>query len=567
MAPNGHAASGRKSTHKSSDSSPVFWEDKHGHREFMDWKEANQNGPSPSYEEWVESQKMTGGLSLYYTALSMFEESDSTDEEAPPVKAKPQATKARGQVGRPKKTAAANGNGASRAAESATPSAVANSEDQSPSGKKKRKARKKPLSDEVIASASDEGETSKDLGASVPGAETATPTVPAIAVNGQRKSSTRKARKKPISEETISPEDELEDPMETTIDEVAASAIVSPLPVRSAPKSSTAATASETPKKSHILKLSTRKTPKTKTASEDSAIEGGAAEAGAHTEVTPTNVAEAIELNATFNRTVTPSASSKMAQDVDSAAASPDPTTASAGSTRRGLRTRKPAQQRPYYHDSQLFEDVEPTNGDAQESNNTSPTAEGRRASVASISRNIDDALLASLDEEAMALLQEETEPEPAKPKHFKGKGRAWKKEGSDEDEEFSLAAKKKAAKAAKLKAKGQIPKKRGRPRKSGRSEELIDEEDEDKEAVKRKRPPPRKSALSEEVIIESSEDEEVKEMEVEESTTPKYTPNKSYTPQGLPNSMSKDDIGTNGDAELGADDEPEPVSPSKKTA
>lgn len=78
MAPNGHAASGRKSTHKSSDSSSVFWEDKHGHREFMDWKEANQNGPSPSYEEWVESQKMTGGLSLYYTALSMFEESDST---------------------------------------------------------------------------------------------------------------------------------------------------------------------------------------------------------------------------------------------------------------------------------------------------------------------------------------------------------------------------------------------------------------------------------------------------------------------------------------------------------
>ena len=256
-----------------------------------------------------------------------------------------------------------------------------------------------------------------------------------------------------------------------------------------------------------------------------------------------------------------------MAQDIGSAAASPDPTTASAGSTRRGLRTRKPAQQRPYYHDSQLFEDVEPTNGDAQESNSTSPTAEGRRASVASISRNIDDALLASLDEEAMALLQEETEPEPAKPKHFKGKGRAWKKEGSDEDEEFSLAAKKKAAKAAKLKAKGQIPKKRGRPRKSGRSEELIDEEEEDKEAVKRKRPPPRKSALSEEVIIESSEGEEVKEMEVEESTTPKYTPNKSYTPQGLPKLMSKDDIGTNGDAELGTDDEPEVASPSKKTA
>lgn len=78
MAPNGHAASGKKGVRKSSEESPGFWEDKHGHREFMDWKEANQNGPFPSYEEWVESQKITGGLSLYYTALSMFEESDST---------------------------------------------------------------------------------------------------------------------------------------------------------------------------------------------------------------------------------------------------------------------------------------------------------------------------------------------------------------------------------------------------------------------------------------------------------------------------------------------------------
>jgi hypothetical protein len=67
------------------------------------------------------------------------------DEEAPPVKAKPQVAKARGQVGRPKKTASTNGNGLSRTAESATSTAVANSEDFSPSGKKRRKARKKPL--------------------------------------------------------------------------------------------------------------------------------------------------------------------------------------------------------------------------------------------------------------------------------------------------------------------------------------------------------------------------------------------------------------------------------------
>ncbi|KAH8644191.1 hypothetical protein IG631_01655 [Alternaria alternata] len=535
MAPNGHQASAKKGIHKSSDSSSVFWEDKHGHREFMDWKEANQNGPFLSYEEWVESQKKSGGLSLYYTALRMFEDSDSTDEEAPPVKAKPQVAKARGQVGRPKKTASTNGNRLSRTAESATSTAVANSEDFSPSGKKRRKARKKPL-----------------------------------------------------SEETISPDDELEDPMETTIDEVSASAIASPLPVRSAPKSPAPVPTSDSPKKSHILKLSTRKTPKktnfvsvfsetpvhfaNMVKPEGSTTEGGAVVEEDPTQATPSDTVSVAEAGIIVNTNVTPKVNGKIAQDTDSTAASPDPTTASAGSTRRGLRTRKPAQQRPYYHDSQLFEDVEPTNGDAQDSSSTSPAAQGRRVSVASISKNIDDALLASLDEEAMALLQEETEPESAKPKHFKGKGRAWKKEGSDEDEEFSIAASmkaasKKAAKAARMKAKGQIPKKRGRPRKSGRSEELIDEEtDEDKDAVKRKRPPPRKSALSEEVIIDSSDEEEAKEMEVEESTTPKHTPNKSYTPQGLPKYISEADNGANGDPELGTGNELEVASPSKET-
>ena len=67
------------------------------------------------------------------------------DEEAPPVKAKPQAAKARGQVGRPKKSASTTGNGLWRTVSPATSTAVANSEDFSPSGKKRRKARKKPL--------------------------------------------------------------------------------------------------------------------------------------------------------------------------------------------------------------------------------------------------------------------------------------------------------------------------------------------------------------------------------------------------------------------------------------
>jgi hypothetical protein len=96
----------------------------------------------------------------------------------------------------------------------------------------------------------------------------------------------------------------------------------------------------------------------------------------------------------------------------------PDP---SAANTRRGLRNRKPAQQRPYYHDAQVFEEVE--------------TEE-------------------ELDSELEVVSREESLEAPplSKPKHFKGKGRAWKKDGSDEDEEFVTPKEKKAAKAAKAK-------------------------------------------------------------------------------------------------------------------
>ncbi|USP73114.1 hypothetical protein yc1106_00388 [Curvularia clavata] len=521
MAPNGHTASGKRGARKSCDAQSASWLDKHGFEEYEAWKEANPD-TRLLYDDWKDSNQNNSGLSLYYTTLHIFEESDSSDENGQPAKAKSQPTKQRGQIGRPRKSTTLNGNGPLRSAGTAAPTKATNLEESSPSAKKKRKARKKPLSEEIIASASDSDDAAKDPETSTPGAENATPSARTITItmNGKRKTSTRKARKKPISEETISPEDELDDPMDVTIDEVANSAIASPLPVRpvtnffAAPKSPATAPTSNPPKKSHILKLSTRKTPKKQETSEEFAS-GGMGQASASTQATPNTVGKGSQPSITINTNPTP----KSNVDPDSAAASPTSTSAP-GSTRRGLRTRKPAQQRPYYHDSQLFEDVEPRNGDANDHETTSsPVAQGRRVSIASISKNIDDALLASLDEEAMALLQDEPESEPARPKHFKGKGRAWKKEGSDEDEDYSQAGKKKAAKATKMKVKGQVPKKRGRPRKSGRSEELVGEDtDEDKENVKRKRSMPRKSALSEEIIQDSSDGgEEDREMGNEE--------------------------------------------------
>lgn len=89
---------------------------------------------------------------------------------------------------------------------------------------------------------------SEDLEVPTPAVETTTPSALAVTLNGRRKSGGRKPKKKPLvrcsspftvhksvtrmqSEETISPEDEEDDPMATN--GFATPAIASPLPVRS----------------------------------------------------------------------------------------------------------------------------------------------------------------------------------------------------------------------------------------------------------------------------------------------------------------------------------------------
>lgn len=151
-----------------------------------------------------------------------------------------------------------------------------------------------------------------------------------------------------------------------------------------------------------------------------------------------------------------------------------------------------------------------------------------RRVSYASII-GIDDELLSALDEESKALLQEEDRDEDGnerRPRHFKGKGRAWRKDESDEDLEFAPAKKK----AAKIKVQAGGVKKRGRPKKSALSEDIIrDDPDTDADvaagesmaessapptpvltpaSIPKKRGRPRKSALSESVATYDSASE-----------------------------------------------------------
>ena len=253
----------------------------------------------------------------------------------------------------------------------------------------------------------------------------------------------------------------------------------------------------------------------------------------------------------------------------------PDPT---AANTRRGLRNRKPAQQRPYYHDAQLFEDAK-TEHDEDSPESSSESGHKPGAAIDILGRDMSDfpaaALWDILADEAIQLnkqqhpedherhlkLETHRESDDGTPrtKHFKGKGRAWKKEGSDEDEEFT-PKQKKAAKAAKAKADKanakmekavtdditKQKKKIGRPRKNNLSEDIIrDDSDNDTSILegeaapqaaltqppKRSRGRPRKSALSSELVRDDSEDDGPaavpgsKQSPVDLTTSPKSKP------------------------------------------
>ncbi|KAL6709603.1 hypothetical protein ACN47E_001538 [Coniothyrium glycines] len=540
MAPNGHKAASRRSARQSEIISAPSWLKTHGKDEYQRWRVENPS-QKLSYDDWKADGQHLHGLALFYATKSLLDD-ESSEDETDSIEAKSRPRVVRTQSARePKKKVTTNGTKIPRAASSTTSSPLANSGSASPTGKRKRKAPRKYLSEEIIASDVDSEEDVDEKGPATIREEVATPVAPIITVNGHRKSSSRRPRKKPISEETISPEDEMDDPM--LLDTIATPTITSPLPVRSAQKAAIATKSAPPPppKKTHILKLSTRRTPKK--APDETATAGADKTTTSPAANSPITAAES-GCKIESNGIETPSEKPGAGDDAASTAGSPD-----ASSTRRGLRIRKPAQQRPYYHDAQLFDDDRPSDTGKANSSTQSPDIKSRRVSVASLGRFVDDELLEALDEETIALLlQEDDEGEnnERRPKHFKGKGRAWKKEESDEDEEFSVAKKKKAAKA---KAKGADAKKRGRPRKSALSEDIVhDTSDTDaadkasiepkspssprsasKESAKRKRAPPRKSALSAEFVQDSSDVEDVPK--TENSTAPLIQPSDTATP------------------------------------
>ena len=179
---------------------------------------------------------------------------------------KPQPGKVSGKpIGRPKKPSTTNGNCPPRSTDSATPSVVADLEDLSPSAKKKRKARKKPVVSILVASLiwrltslvrrvhrvrqRQRRGRQRRREFDFAGCDCDAFRIhhhrqwPAQVFCSQGEDQEeacecRSLRKSHLilthaqSEETVSPEDELDDPLDTSIDEVAMRAAASPLPVR-----------------------------------------------------------------------------------------------------------------------------------------------------------------------------------------------------------------------------------------------------------------------------------------------------------------------------------------------
>jgi hypothetical protein len=77
MAPNGHAsADPRSGDHEHQSIPPPVWHESHGPAEFKNWQKENPT-QHLSYEDW-KSSKHVAGLSLYYAALRIWDESDSS---------------------------------------------------------------------------------------------------------------------------------------------------------------------------------------------------------------------------------------------------------------------------------------------------------------------------------------------------------------------------------------------------------------------------------------------------------------------------------------------------------
>ncbi|OAG02574.1 uncharacterized protein CC84DRAFT_897957 [Paraphaeosphaeria sporulosa] len=137
----------------------------------------------------------------------------------------------------------------------------------------------------------------------------------------------------------------------------------------------------------------------------------------------------------------------------NNAAASPD---GPGSSSRRGLRTRTPAQQRPYFHNAQVFDDLvaEPEVEPETQPSPPKPKQKLRLTGLAQVSfPEVQEERLAQEDVaisednyDGDELMLDPEELRPPRKAHYKGKGRAWKKTSDDEDQDYKSPVKVKSS-------------------------------------------------------------------------------------------------------------------------
>jgi hypothetical protein len=136
------------------------------------------------------------------------------------------------------------------------------------------------------------------------------------------------------------------------------------------------------------------------------------------------------------------------------AAASPD---GPGSSSRRGLRTRTPAQQRPYFHNAQVFDELVSDGPEAETDSIPSPPKPKQKLKLTGLAQvsfpEVEEerqeqeevTKLVGHDDDDELMLESE-EPRPPRKAHYKGKGRAWKKTSDDEDEDYRSPVKVKSS-------------------------------------------------------------------------------------------------------------------------
>ncbi|KAF1956615.1 hypothetical protein CC80DRAFT_535264 [Byssothecium circinans] len=408
------------------------WAKEHGEQEYAMYKKTETT--PMSYEEWLASPQIAS-LYLWHATMDVWNEDTTSDEDSDDEV--PEVVLPRQEMPVRPKPVTTNGHGMRPPIKSTASTPRPNSDEvPAESARRKRKPRKPYLSDELIVEDNTEDDKEGSTSLTVEDIPNPTPPAPtATAANGRRKSAGRK-KKQFLSKATISADDE-EEP--ASIDAVASAELFDSAAV-------------ETP-----APLVQKKVPKPK---------GG----------------KKMRRSFKSQETVAPdddedSAPAGVATPKNASALSPDgPGSGSLSSSRRGLRARTAAQQNPYQYNEKLFEDLLSGDGEQRPLRNTASPSKAPTTKLAEVSypveeeeadveadvdndEDVNDSVEVNADadadldvDESTTILADEDVPSEEQSNrkgkaHYKGKGRAWKKTESDDDEDFKTLVRPKKVK------------------------------------------------------------------------------------------------------------------------